>query len=1205
MSQDAASQQPATSGKSLTPEQQLALRTDRNISVTAGAGSGKTTILVERYLKILLHEQTAIRRVLAITFTDKASAEMTERVSRRINQLLAEDQPPKIYARLLELREQLSSAQISTIHGFCARVLREFAVAAEIDPDFSIIKEFQQTVLLEETTTSVLEALDSDSLDSDYSRDQWKELLRCVPINTIRRLLETGLQQPHEMSLAQAMLNEQSDEEYLSHLNSIFFTELEKWLHPEGFRLQLFPVIGSLATADLNLPGITEKGRQLFKLIDEILELPIADPRDTLVWQKLLDLSELACNSSGEPFKRLSGLGKKSELGDAYDVLFEFSEQISPLARFRKEVFASAPGEVDKLHIQLLRQCMVLCEAVKSAYRLAKEERGLLDFEDLQMLTLKMLSNDEQVRDALRNRYRYIMVDEFQDTNGLQWDIISQMGLHEEELEEKFFVVGDPKQSIYGFRNADVRVFQRVKEDFAGEESEEDYDGNVVLTQSFRFLPTINRFVNHLFRQLLVADEDNSFEVSYDDLYTKRPSADNGFIELAFLSEDEEEAPAEGIVDQESYMARRISELLNSSEEVYQESDDGERLGKIRPGDIAILIPRRTQLLELESRLREYSIPFKTIGGIGFYRRQEIFDVYYLLRFLFNPKDDIALVSLLRSPFGGVSDAGLFWLRQEKGASYWERLKNIENSTHTYSELDLRAMLLFRAQVERWRRRRDRLSLSQLLEGIFDESLYRAAIAAEWNGEQILANLEKIIELSRDYEQSGFIAMADFIESLHRLIHQDPREGEAQIALEDAGTVKIMTIHQAKGLEFPIVFCPYLQQTIRGDISRIRLDPDYGLAMKISNPQADYEDVTPFIFNLLGYRSKQKQLAEKKRLFYVCTTRARDRLYLSGSYKKTTLEKDNCLGWAAEVLNVSPEDAGQEINRDGEVVFHISDGSSQANPPKATAGKISESLSILRTALKTQQTDTPKDLTALAPQSDTPKGETFSATQLLEFHKDEKVYFQRYHKGFFESDYDYIRESKGSSSNLGLLKGKMVHFILEHGPVLDASTADARMEAAFFYYEVFDSAMQQQLREELPKFIIPFSKTPRAAAIFKDGNWKPEVSLTMKLGSDYFTGTLDLIFKNDSGEWEVLDYKTNNIVGSELSTEGMKYDMQIKAYAILLSHMYPGQQTYSITLHFLKPQEDYRRTYSQQDIEQLEASFLQLINAIKSLPPFR
>ncbi len=215
MTHQDAEPRPANSGKKLTPEQQLALQTDRNISVTAGAGSGKTTILVERYLKILLDENTPIRRVLAITFTEKAAAEMTERVARRINQLLTGAHSPKRYARLLEIREQLSSAQISTIHGFCSRVLREFAVAAGIDPDFGIIKEFQQTVILEETINEVLEALDNETLESEYPREEWKELLRCISLNTLRRLLEQSLYQPHEMSLAASVLSEQSDESYL------------------------------------------------------------------------------------------------------------------------------------------------------------------------------------------------------------------------------------------------------------------------------------------------------------------------------------------------------------------------------------------------------------------------------------------------------------------------------------------------------------------------------------------------------------------------------------------------------------------------------------------------------------------------------------------------------------------------------------------------------------------------------------------------------------------------------------------------------------------------------------------------------------------------------------------------------------------------------------------------------------------------------
>ncbi|MCB0277113.1 MAG: UvrD-helicase domain-containing protein, partial [Calditrichaeota bacterium] len=584
----------------------------------------------------------------------------------------------------------------------------------------------------------------------------------------------------------------------------------------------------------------------------------------------------------------------------------------------------------------LLRKILWLCEQVEGHYQQEKEGLGLLDFEDLQLKTLELLKNHADIRNTLRNRYRFIMVDEFQDTNQLQWDIISRIATHEGKLEsQKLFVVGDPKQSIYGFRSADVRVFQRVKESFGGPEN------NIVLGESFRFLPGLNTFINRLFRTVLGDAAGNEFEVPYDHLETRREAQDNSRMELAIL---DPEWLRENQLSQEHYLASRIRRLLDDKVPVNRRGPDGEALQAIRPGDIAILIPRRTHLLRLESTLREYGVPFKTIGGVGFYRRQEVFDVYHLLRVLDNPGDDLALVALLRSPFAGISDVGLYFLASEKGETYREKLEALK-PYGDYSPEDLEQLMLFRGQLTRWEQRRDRLSLSQLLNEIFDESFYRASLAAEWNGEQLLANLDKITEMARDYEQSGFTALADFFESLQQIIDLDPREGEAQIALEDENTIKIMTIHQSKGLEFPVVFCPYLDDPARPDIRQLRFESDLGLAVKLRDAGQQYQLTAPYLFQLIDARQKQKIQAERKRLFYVVVTRARDQVFLSGVGNPRGLTGETALGWAVQAMGLDPEAIPEgEFLWDGQLCINILQRF-EANRP-APAGEVDPAAAV-------------------------------------------------------------------------------------------------------------------------------------------------------------------------------------------------------------------------------------------------------------------
>ncbi|RMG24606.1 MAG: hypothetical protein D6732_23465, partial [Methanobacteriota archaeon] len=567
-------------------------------------------------------------------------------------------------------------------------------------------------------------------------------------------------------------------------------------------------------------------------------------------------LSELSTTSNGQAYKSWSTFGKFDPA--VIQLLDKLSALMVQVSAFKKEVVATIPGRSDRHLIHNLRMIFELEHLVRQVYEAKKEERGMLDFEDLQMRVLEMLRSREDVRNTLRNRYRYIMVDEFQDTNFLQWELISLMGTQEGELEEaKFFVVGDPKQSIYGFRNADVRVFQEVKRQFAAN-PDPSGEKNIVFRESFRFLPSVNRFINVLFGKILQEEQSNPFSVGYDALDTRRTHLEDiGEIELAFLNQ---EKLKDNQFTQEDYIALKIAELLEEETEIYRKSGRSEERRRIRPGDIAILIPRRTKLLDLEVKLRKYGVPFKTIGGMGFYRRQEIQDVYHLLRALVNPTDNVALVAILRSPFVGLSDAGLFYLSLEEGSNYYEKVMNIKDFSN-YREADQKALKLFQKQFTHWINRRDRLSLSRLLVEIFEDSFYRATLAATWEGQRLLANLDKIIEEARDYEQSGFIAMYDFIQSLSEQIQQDPREGEAQLTLEEANAVKIMTIHQAKGLEFPVVFCPYLNQSVQNARNSVLFDSDFGIGIKLNDPENDYQQTSTFTYDQIRFRKKQQALA--------------------------------------------------------------------------------------------------------------------------------------------------------------------------------------------------------------------------------------------------------------------------------------------------------------------------------------------------------
>lgn len=303
------------SPRQLTPQQQLALATDKNVSVTAGAGSGKTTILVERYLKIILEQRIDVRRVLAITFTEKAAAEMTERVSAMLRERLARETNPARRARLLDLRERLNSAQISTIHAFCARILREFPVASGIDPDFSVLSEFQQELFVNEAVEGVFSELDQQTLETPYSREDWKELLRQVPVALLKQALAAALPHPYEMKQLRQRFAEQSDHQLLGRLQELFFRRLESALDTRNLLAAALPLMAQIGAAPVSRAALTGRGQQAFALIEKLLSLQSPETDPVNFWQQCLDLSQLMVTSEGQPFKIPSGIGKKRGFG--------------------------------------------------------------------------------------------------------------------------------------------------------------------------------------------------------------------------------------------------------------------------------------------------------------------------------------------------------------------------------------------------------------------------------------------------------------------------------------------------------------------------------------------------------------------------------------------------------------------------------------------------------------------------------------------------------------------------------------------------------------------------------------------------------------------------------------------------------------------------------------------------------------------------
>ncbi len=1186
----------------LTDEQQRALDFTRNISVTAGAGAGKTRLLVERFMEIALKKYQGqphkVRKILAITFTNKAAGEMRERIAQAVNERLQTVKEPALRRHLLGIRDQLNSVSISTIHSFCARILREYPIEAGLPPDFSELDEMQSNLLINQAIDHLFETLNTQT--DAPQKERLFALFQAFEPQKVRTLLRQALLHPYEMeTIVQRWSQFETAQDFLQFVSQLWLKAIHQ-VWPQTELQKLFHLANQL-TGSLK-PNARPKAFSAYQALLDLAKLAPKQSLDLPDFKIIFQTLETFTTSQNTAYKNLNQLGgKASWIANSEALLLQLSELSAQLLSVKKTFDPGPPPEKsDELFFEPFKTILDLYQATRAHYEKLKAEIPALDFEDLLIKVWQLLRSNSQVRNELNQRFDFIMVDEFQDTNALQWQIIELMAEQNGQLHpHKIFVVGDPKQSIYGFRNADIRIFKTVKETLAtnaGFSEINQYPGNIVLKNSFRFLPRLNAFVNEFFAELLQAHPANVYEVEFESLQAKRTKETAGHLELALLAEEEQ-------LNEEDYIAHTIQQLVREQPQTCHENHNGQE--KERPltfGDIAILLRSRSALLNIEQALRRWNIPFKTVKGIGFWQQQEIYDFYHLLNFLALPENDFYLTALLRSKLFLLPDPVLFVLNQQSGANLWQKLQTI--NANTFSKETLQQLKAIYQLLQRWIHLRDLIPLGDLLRTVLDDLKYHALISAQINGEQLLANIEKFIDHVFRFNKSGMNGLLELIEQVEILIEEHSREGEPQINLDDRSTVKIMTIHAAKGLQFPVVFVPYLNTTNLDTVHQtVFLEPEIGLATAF---RAEFvTDSNAFsLLNLLKMEKRKRELAEAKRIFYVAVTRASEHLFLSARIKNNSIQDHSVLQWLYDFLArrqldlLSPETTTFQGKG---YQLHVTRTYPTTSLEQDEIKHFFEGLNHLKQMLQNPPAIDEQHLQPYRPLKDSPGPIIFSATRLMTYVENPQNYYHRYHLGFFESDYQLFAENIYQTDD-SLVKGKIFHRFLE---LLDQPGTDERqlLERIFFEFEVFDPDKQQQLREEIKTLKEKIYHSPTGKTILTAPQARNELTITMRLGEDFFTGTIDRLIKNPQGYWQVIDYKTNRISAAQVPAKAKEYDWQMKGYALLLSQLYPQQKVYPVALFFVYPDVLFEETYSSQQIEAIKNEYVELIRQIKTQYP--
>ncbi len=841
----------------LTPEQDRAIHYhDDNLIVVAGAGSGKTFVLVERYLALLeSHPDWSLNALVAITFTQKAAQEMRDRVRQHLQQQVddaSDDDAPRWASRLAAM----DSARIDTIHGLCASILRANAAEAGVDPGFEVLDEIEADVLLDDALDDLFRALD--------------------PADPVLELFGEYGERAVRLQLKALVAADFGDVP-----GDLFTAWLEQW------------------TADAH--ALIDAFRQQIAEVETFA--PVGDDVLSQGWQVCGEVIDRFARQSErhrlhvylDVLEQLAGLrlpGKPAGVwgadGAAAKDAFKF---VRDLAKETLATVGQPPGALDQRAAHLMTLWIDLAGRVRAAYRAAKDARAALDFDDLESLTRDLL-RDDSVRDRyLGAEFRHVLVDEFQDTNAAQWAIIRRIA--DPALPGCLFVVGDPKQSIYGFRGADVSVFEQVRDVIAASSAP------VELATSFRTHRRLVDCLNGLFAALLVRDPYSPvsvYEVEFGaamQAHREECPSDAPVLELLLIDTEQIDSEEEQAARrwEARALARRIKEIVADGRLIYDKRAQATR--PIGYGDVALLFQAMTHVTLYESALKAEGIPYLTTAGKGYYDRQEVWDLLNLLRALYNPLDTLSLAAALRSPLFSLSDDALLALRlltddDGEPIPLWQALDQPD-----CVPADEAALVDFaRETLHDLRSSAGRVTIAELLRAALEQTGYLAVLTGLPDGKRRRGNVEKLIEKA---ETSGRLTLSAFTQYLKDMSESEAREGEA--VLESDGAVQLMTVHKSKGLEFPLVVLVDASYERRGGGG----DLVSGQGCKVYDPAQDAL-VSTFAHRRAERLAQLREEAERRRLLYVAATRAQDYLLVSGQVTCKADKPVAAKGWLRWLL---------------------------------------------------------------------------------------------------------------------------------------------------------------------------------------------------------------------------------------------------------------------------------------------------------------
>ena len=905
-----------------TKAQRAAIETrDKNILVAAAAGSGKTAVLVERILSLILSGECDVDELLVMTFTDAAAREMRQRVEKALEKALEKARTPEEAARIERQLVLLTGASISTMHKFCLQVLRRHFEAIDLDPQFRLGGQQELALLRQDVMADLFDASyeqgTSEFLQfvSDYGDDHGDAALHAL----VEQLFLFSLSQPFPDAWLQKQAGAFDLPDGTQLTSTVWYpvirSEIARTLEKASAVLDDMMQEAEAAGADAYL----ETFREDRVLVQSLMQALAAES-----WQILSDAFS-TCSFSRLPTDRQLDDTVKKHLQELRKDLKTVITNLS--AKYFRETEAELMDDLRHAAPDM-RELVRLTLAFHAAYQQAKKERALADFSDLEHFALAVLIDHEASRTddalppsaiarALQEKYHEVLVDEYQDTNGVQEAIVSLVTRQEPP---NLFVVGDVKQSIYRFRLADPTLFLRKYQTYP---EQKETCARIDLSQNFRSRPAVLAAINYIFAQVMVPD---TMELAYDDAAALHPGLPypeaegptlEGPQELALLyqanradAEDDAdtqeggEAEASSSLEREAaYIAQRIQAFIAAGTLVYHKED--EAYHPISYRDIVILMRSVTgkaeQVLEV---LRAHGIPAYAASDAGYFKAQEVRCMLSLLSILDNARQDIPLAAVLLSPIGTFSLSEMASVRlAEPEGDIFTALLTAANPEKKLSPSLQKKAEAFLGRLSHWRALAQALSVPELIWQLYRETGYYDYVGGLPGGLLKQANLRMLVDRAAEYEQTNFRGLFRFLRFVERMRAMDTDLAAARTLGESEDVVRIMTIHGSKGLEFPLVFVANLggQFNLRDSREKVLMHRELGLGPYAVNAELAVRYAT-FARHAVAARIVQESKAEELRLLYVALTRARERLILVGSVKDETALAHRASVWGRAAM---------------------------------------------------------------------------------------------------------------------------------------------------------------------------------------------------------------------------------------------------------------------------------------------------------------